>query len=393
MTTQPPPVPPKLPPLPGAAPARPAQAAAPSPAPKTKTKTFPCASCGAKLEFKPGLQAMKCPYCGVETPIPEADEDEVADAVERLDYEEYEQRAPSEPELPRMKVKCPSCRAETELEKSITADRCAYCANPLIADGAYQTRQIAPKALAPFVILEKQAREKFTGWVKSLWFAPSALQKAARIDRGLKGNYIPYFTYDAETESDYSGERGTVYYDEEEVEVNGKRETRRVERVEWYPVRGRVEVDFEDIAITATPSLPIEHADALAPWELDKLVPYADSYVSGFKVEAYSTGLVAGFERAQKVMEPDIRQAVERDIGGDRQRVHSVQTGYNSRTFRHALLPVWISAYQYGGKTFRFLVNGQTGLVKGERPWSVVKIAAAVIAALVAVYAIYQLTR
>jgi hypothetical protein len=120
-------------------------------------------------------------------------------------------------------------------------------------------------------------------------------------------------------------------------------------------------------------------------------VPYSDSYVSGFKVEAYSTGLAAGFERAQKVMEPDIRQAVERDIGGDRQRVHSIQTGYNRRTFRHVLLPVWISAYQYGGKTFRFLVNGQTGLVKGERPWSAVKIAAAVIAALVAAFALYQM--
>ena len=79
------------------------------------------------------------------------------------------------------------------------------------------------------------------------------------------------------------------------------------------------------------------------------------------------------------------------DIGGDRQRVQNIQTSYNSRTFRHVLLPVWISAYQYGGKTYRFLVNGQTGLVKGERPWSVVKIVAAVIAGLVAAYGLYQI--
>jgi DNA-directed RNA polymerase subunit RPC12/RpoP len=384
MPTQPPPVPPKV--KPAAAPAAPA-------APKTVTKSFPCSSCGAKLEFKPGLRAMKCPYCGAETPIPEADEAETGRAVERLDYEEYEALAPREPELPRMKVKCPGCRAETELEKSITADRCAYCANPLIADGAYQTRKIVPKALAPFLVLEKQARELFTGWVKGLWFAPNALKKLARIERGLKGNYVPYFTYDAETENDYSGERGTVYYEEEEVEVNGKRETRRVERVSWMPVSGRVDVDFEDIAITATPSLPIAYADALAPWELDKLVPYADSYVSGFKVEAYSTGLVDGFERARAEMEPQIREAIERDIGGDRQRIHSVRTAFASRTFRHVLLPVWISSYAYSGKTFRFLVNGQTGLVKGERPYSVWKIAGAVILALAAAYLVYRLSQ
>ncbi len=49
-----------------------------------------------------------------------------------------------------------------------------------------------------------------------------------------------------------------------------------------------------------------------------------------------------------------------------------------------------MAAYKYNGKSYRFLVNGQTGEVQGERPWSIWKIAFAVLlAALVAGLALY----
>jgi hypothetical protein len=38
------------------------------------------------------------------------------------------------------------------------------------------------------------------------------------------------------------------------------------------------------------------------------------------------------------------------------------------------LLPIWIAAYRYNNKVYRFLVNGQTGEVVGNAPWSVWKI-------------------
>ena len=74
-----------------------------------------------------------------------------------------------------------------------------------------------------------------------------------------------------------------------------------------------------------------------------------------------------------------ILQDVRRDIGGDEQRVHKVDTDWSAETFKHLLLPIWMAAYKYNGKSYRFLVNGQTGEVQGERPWSVWKIAFAVI--------------
>ncbi|MDX1495820.1 MAG: hypothetical protein R3253_17245, partial [Longimicrobiales bacterium] len=38
------------------------------------TRQFPCTSCGAKVEFAPGTDALECPYCGSRTAIPESRE-------------------------------------------------------------------------------------------------------------------------------------------------------------------------------------------------------------------------------------------------------------------------------------------------------------------------------
>ena len=67
------------------------------------------------------------------------------------------------------------------------------------------------------------------------------------------------------------------------------------------------------------------------------------------------------------------------DIGGDRQRIHDIRHPVNDVTFKHILLPVWLAAYKYRGRTFRFVVNGRTGRVQGERPYSALKITIAVI--------------
>jgi hypothetical protein len=84
---------------------------------------------------------------------------------------------------------------------------------------------------------------------------------------------------------------------------------------------------------------------------------------------------------------------VRRDIGGDEQRVNSVDTKYSDETFKHILLPIWMAAYKYNNKTYRFVVNGQTGKVQGERPYSAWKIAFAVLLALLAAGAFAYLSQ
>lgn len=347
------------------------------------TKTYPCKSCGAKLEFSPGQHALKCPYCGAQNEIEAADQSAVAAAVEELDYQVYlANQAGNEPQLERQAVKCNGCGAASQLPANVTADRCPFCAAPLIASNAYANRQIRPRAIAPFDIKHNDARERFKRWIDGLWFAPNALKTNYRAENGLKGCYLPYWTYDAATDTPYRGERGDYYTATEQYVDNGVTKTRQVQKIRWSPASGAVAVAFDDILIPASSSLPRQQADELQPWSLEKLTPYRDDFVSGFTVEAYQLGLEAGFGQARDIMEQAIRNAIARDIGGDQQRIHEMKPHYHEISFKHVLLPIWLSSYRYGGKTYRFLVNGQTGEVQGERPWSIWKIAFLVLAIL-----------
>ena len=116
---------------------------------------------------------------------------------------------------------------------------------------------------------------------------------------------------------------------------------------------------------------------------------YDDRFLSGFRCEAYSVDVKSGLDQAKAVMRSEIDRQVRRDIGGDEQRILSLNSRYEGVTFKHILLPVWISSYRYNQKVYRFLVNGQTGEVQGERPYSIFKIVAAVLAALLVALALF----
>ncbi|MEO0380737.1 MAG: primosomal protein N' (replication factor Y) - superfamily II helicase, partial [Pseudomonadota bacterium] len=187
-------------------------------------------------------------------------------------------------------------------------------------------------------------------------------------------------TFDADTRSAYTGERGTVYYETQTVMRDGKRTQVQVAKVRWRRTRGKVARFFDDVLVLASTSLPKRFTDALQPWDLSALQPYAPEFLAGFRAEGYSVELEQGFVEARQHMDQIIARDVRFDIGGDRQRIHAVDTKLGAVTFKHVLLPVWLAAYKYRGETYRFVVNGRTGRVQGERPYSTGKILLAVLA-------------
>ena len=51
----------------------------------------------------------------------------------------------------------------------------------------------------------------------------------------------------------------------------------------------------------------------------------------------------------------------------------------SEETFKHILLPVYVSAYRYQGKEYNFFINGENGQISGTRPYSFWKIFFAVL--------------
>lgn len=340
-----------------------------------------CTGCGAILKFKPGTHNLTCIYCGADNVIEKSDE-----VIQEIDYESFvrEQYAKEE-KIEVVSVKCNACGASVTLQPNITSDRCPYCSSNIVVESGSTSTVLKPKSLVPFAVDINKARESFKTWIQKLWFAPSNLKERAAGGK-LDGIYVPYWTYDADTGTSYTGARGTYYYVTESYTTteNGQTvtKTRQVRKTSWTNTAGHVRVLFDDVLVIASNSLPVKYTQKLEPWNLKELVPYNDKYLSGFRTETYQVDLVAGLEIAKDRMEPVIRREIHRDIGGDEQRIHTMNTSYSSVTFKHVLLPIWISAYRYNNKVYRFLVNGQTGEVQGERPYSAIKI---ILAALVVI--------
>jgi hypothetical protein len=154
---------------------------------------------------------------------------------------------------------------------------------------------------------------------------------------------------------------------------------RSVSKVRWRPRSGRVRRDFDDVLALGSASLPPACAQGLGRWDLSRLEPYRRDWLAGFRAEAYTVGLRDAFAAARREMDEVIRADVRRDIGGDRQVIERLDTRVSNVTFKHVLLPIWIGAYRWRGESYRIVVNGRTGAVWGERPWSIWKIALAVI--------------
>ena len=153
-----------------------------------------------------------------------------------------------------------------------------------------------------------------------------------------------------------------------------------------------VEGPFRDVLVVATKVVD-ERVTDLEPWDLDSLTAYEPAYLSGFQAQRYQIELPEGFEVAKGQMKPTIEDWVRRDIGGDEQRIHRMDTLYRDVAFRHLLLPVWIGAYRFHDRVFQIAVNARTGEVQGDRPYSSVKIAILVLLILLAIVLIAQMSK
>ena len=348
-------------------------------------KTFPCTGCGAKLSFAPGTTTLKCEYCGTSNAFKEDDT-----RIEELDFDTYLKALEGKQEtIEDEHVKCEKCGAEQNLPSNLFASRCTFCGVAIVSK-SYANRRIKPKSLVPFQVERRAAQESFRRWVRKLWLAPNDLKRYAQSDAGLIGVYLPFWTYDAWTSSDYRGERGDDFNrNESYTSTNSQGETvtqtRTVRDTRWTAVSGHIDKFHNDVLVMASRSLPADIVGATERWDLMKLVPYKPEYVSGFQAEAYQVGLRDGFPIARQVIDEQIASAIRSDIGGDHQRILHVDARYSDIKFKHVLLPVWVSAYRYRDKAFRFIINGQTGEVSGECPkswWKIALLTTAILAVL-----------
>jgi len=350
-----------------------------TPAPTPAAQVFPCSNCGAQLSWDAGAGAMKCLHCGSKQAVSTAG----AGAVRSIPIEDGMRLAQRGLGTPVETVTCKDCGATVNVGPGERTTKCAFCGSAQVLSQATDANAIRPESLVPFGVTKQVANERFGAWLKSLWFRPNDLTKMGRVEE-MGGVYVPYWSFDSAVQSQWSAERGWYYYETEtyeETDANGNRstQTRQVQRTRWEYASGYRQDAYQDVLVCAGRGLPEELAKKFVSFDVAKLVPYQPNFLAGWRAESYALDLMPGWQVGQGIIAASQEQRCSRDVGGDTQRGLSVSNSFQQVAFKHVLLPVWIAAYRYKGKVYRFLVNGQTGEIVGEAPWSIPKIAALVI--------------
>jgi hypothetical protein len=336
---------------------------------QAKVRKFPCEGCGADLRWEPGITALKCPWCGLSK--------DIAPASGRIDEKSVDAALRAPRDLgwgaERKVVACKRCGAHTALDPHVSASACAFCGTSAVVEAPPDPNVVRPEGLLPFRISRESALQSFRAWLHKLWLRPNDLKRASRVT-GVQGAYIPFWTFDAGTFSQWTAEAGYYYYVNVQVRENGRMVTRQERRIRWEPAAGSLELFFDDVPVPASRGVDASLCQNIEPFPTADLTPYDPSYLSGFLAEENAIDLPEALETAKERMRGEIRTACAARVPGDTHRNLVVHTVFSALAYKNALLPIWIAAYNYHDKPYRFLVNGVTGKCTGTAPWSWVKI-------------------
>lgn len=331
-----------------------------------KILQIPCPSCGSQMTYSAEKQKLSCGHCGYQEDFEQA-KDKVREIPLREAVRNMRSYTPAQ--INKEVIECQSCRSQIMIASNEVHVRCSFCGSEKINKAAYSKNLIQPQGILPFKIAQQKARDGFNAWIKTGWFRPNTLKSASMLE-SLKGIYLPFWTFDAQSYSEWSGEAGKYYY--VTVERNGQQVQER--RTEWHYRRGSFNFAFDDVLISAVTGVDRHIIEAVYPYNLKEVINYEPSLMVGWDAQIYNVEIDKGYSIAQEKMNDTLRQEASRRLGGDTQRNLRVSTDFSSETFKHIILPIWVCTYTYNGKTYQFAVNGQTGKVEGEKPISWVKV-------------------
>ncbi len=331
----------------------------------------PCPNCGAHLRYEVAAGALRCDHCGTTQAVPGANSLAVwLGMPPDLSTPEAQGEV-----IGREILRCRSCGATSELSSRTSSMACPFCGSPQVVRGQGTHYLIPPKAIVPFLFDRDDALRVLREWLGQGWLHPDDLAEQAEIT-DLQGSYLPFW-----------GFKGLV-------EVNFRLEnTSGLETLPMIPSVQNQHITVPDMLIPASYSLEKDIWKEIQPFELDRAVPFRPEFLSGWPAEIYQVALADATIQARDHMAKEARGKAQAMVDvyvdtSDADRfANNMRLGYHSNnrrqvtyrpevcgvkldSFQHFVLPVWLGAYRYRGKSYSFAVNGQTGKAGGEAPHS-----------------------
>ena len=278
---------------------------------------LPCPSCGNQLAFSAKKQAIACSHCGFERPV-----DKANDLVEEKCLQEAaNQMATYTPQTVAKKViDCSRCGAQLMIDEREVATRCNFCGSEKVNETALEKNMLQPQGMIPFKVTKREADEKFRAWIAKGWFTPNKLKKLAQLG-DVHGIYVPFWTYDAQTFSKWSGQAGFHYYvTVTSTDAEGNTVSSQEQRTRWENRSGSFNHFFDDLLVVASKGLPTELITPIFPYQLDQIINYTNDLMVGWESEIYSLDVLEGYKLAERQMEAVLYSIATSKVGGDTQR-------------------------------------------------------------------------
>jgi len=256
---------------------------------------------------------------------------------------------------------CSGCGASMSYDATAGSLRCPFCASTQVV-ARPDAHILAPQAVVPFAINRQQAETAMRAWLGRGFFRPGRLAAEAAVV-AMQPVFVPYWIFNLRTQTYWTADSS---------------QTPPGARASWFPVAGEHRGEYRNLLIGASAALTPDETQALCPYDLSSGVPPEKVDLDRITVEQFTV--------PRKFARPLVRQGVEeweaaecarRYVPGQSRNVH-VNVRILDMTSSPVLLPVWIMAYRFRDRLFRFLVNGQTGQATGQAPISGWKIAALV---------------
>jgi DNA-directed RNA polymerase subunit RPC12/RpoP len=316
---------------------------------------FNCPNCTADLKFDPSSGKWKCEYCYSYF---------IKDDLNSSKDQELDNHAP-EYQDHLNSYNCTSCGAELITHENTSATFCLYCKNPTIIKNRFSGK-FKPHYVIPFKLTNENSKDIYFKWIKSKFFTPKQFKEKSVIDK-ITGLYVPYWLFNSKIQGEISGDatkkshytRGNYKYTE----------------TKHYRFQRNGSNDYEKVPIDGSKKLEDEKMQAIEPFDYSELTDFSLEYMSGFLAEKYDVTADEAsdfmIERVKSFFEQRLRDTVK----------HYSSVTVTSKNFNlsnisqsYAMLPIYILINSYKNKDYLFIVNGQTGKIYGDVPFSVKKL-------------------
>lgn len=315
--------------------------------------------------FDPQTQTLTCEHCGNSIDFEKNRE------VQEIAIE----KAFSQAEIwnDTSVLRCENCGAVITVDREEMALSCPYCGTSHVKK-ANEIVGVKPNALYPFLLTKKDAVKNARKWAKSRLFSPKKFKKNLE-EENLHGIYLPCFTFDSQAQSSYNGRIG-----ERKTRVVRTRNGTRTETyIVWYKVNGIINMDFDDVTISASSKLKDKSFSKIMPFKKETICVYEKKYLAGFVASHYDKDIKKSWDEAKGVMEDRIRSAILQKYNCDEIDYLNTSTTHSNVTYKYVLMPIYALFYHYGKKDYMVNVNGNTGKTSGKAPISFVRVLIAIL--------------